>query len=69
MKHEELKAIFDHIEFVELDEFIVFSNLEVYNSISGETVKHNTIEELLNTNLHGRSIRDRLEEVHFEYIE
>ncbi|KAF5037076.1 hypothetical protein DSECCO2_568490 [anaerobic digester metagenome] len=67
MTKERLLDIFKHIEFIEIDEFMITRNKEIYNLETDSPIDFTDWNQLLEHKIHGQSIRDALDQIEFEF--
>lgn len=68
MDSVKLAQIFESIEFIEIGDFMIFKDYEVYNNITGESTKYKTVDDLLRGQIEGKPIWELLEGIEFIFI-
>lgn len=67
MTSERLLEIFQHLSFVELDNFMITEDKEVFNTQTEEFTIFNNWDQLLDHKIHGQPIRDALDAIEFVF--
>lgn len=67
MDRDLLKKVFEYQLFVEIPGYLVFKDGELLDSVTDESMKFESVEDLLAYDLGGRTVEDELDKIDFQF--
>ena len=69
MTVKEMKRAFDVLEFIEVEDYFVYRDGEVFNTTTLESRYYDSVDKMMYANINGKSLEEAIAPITFEEVD